>query len=72
MISLSVYRGLPRTDRLCNQRTKGKVEKNSRNMENFEDLIDKLRPIDAHQIDSFYADKFAVSVLRMLLKLGVK
>lgn len=41
-------------------------------MENFEDLIDKLRPIDAHQIDSFYADKFAVSVLRMLLKLGVK
>lgn len=41
-------------------------------MESFEELIEKFKPINTHQIDFFYAEKFAVSILKLLIKLGVK
>lgn len=41
-------------------------------MEQFENLIDKFKPIEAHQIDFFYAEKFATAVLKLLIKLGVQ
>lgn len=41
-------------------------------MEMFEDLINGLKPISAHQIDCFYVQLFAKSSLRLLIKLGVK
>lgn len=41
-------------------------------MEKFEDLIDKMRPINAHQIEYFYTQQFAKSALKLLIKLGIK
>ena len=41
-------------------------------MEQFEELIEKLKPIYANQIDYYYVEKFAISVLKLLIKLGIK
>lgn len=41
-------------------------------MERFEELIEKFKPINAHQIENFYTEKFAISVLKLLMKLGVE
>lgn len=41
-------------------------------MEQFEELIEKFKPIYAHQIDYYYVEKFAISVLKLLIKLGIK
>lgn len=41
-------------------------------MEDFEILIEKFKPIFASEITHFYAEKFAISALKLLIKLGVK
>ena len=41
-------------------------------MERLEELIEKFKPINAHQIENFYTEKFAISVLKLLMKLGVE
>ena len=39
-------------------------------MEQFEELIEKLKPIYANQIDYYYVEKFAISVLKLLIYRG--
>ena len=38
-------------------------------MEQFEELIEKLKPIYANQIDYYYVEKFAISVLKIAYKI---
>lgn len=49
-----------------------KTPKHITDMENFENLIEKFKPIYASEITKFYAEKFAISALKLLIKLGVK